>query len=168
MADGSEEDCIVCRKHRDRGRLLPGGPVAEDDLVLVSHIPAAEALGGEGTTAYLGHLFVEPKRHAPGLADLTEAEARSAGWWSTQASRALRDMAGAEHVYAAVYGDAVPHLHVHLLARFPGTPREYWGLRVDRWPQARRGTTSEIEALVRELRAYLSGGADGAVRHHGR
>ena len=32
-------DCSVCRKHRERGALVPGGPVGEDDLVLVSHMP---------------------------------------------------------------------------------------------------------------------------------
>jgi histidine triad (HIT) family protein len=105
---------------------MPGEPVGEDELVLVSHVVPPDVLGGEGTTAYMGHLFVEPRRHAPGLADLTDAEARSVGWWCTRVSRALRDVSGAEHVYAAVFGDAVPHLHVHLLPRFPGTPREYW------------------------------------------
>jgi histidine triad (HIT) family protein len=78
------------------------------------------------------------------------------GWWTTRASRAPREVAGAEHVYAAVIGDAVPHLHVHLLPRFPGTPREYWWTRVDDWPDARRGTIAEIAALVTELRGYLT------------
>ena len=59
-------------------------------------------------------------------------------------------------MYAAVFGDAVPHLHVHLLPRFAGTPREYWGVHVNRWPQARRGTAVEIEALVRELHTYVT------------
>jgi histidine triad (HIT) family protein len=135
---------------------MPGGPVAEDDLVLVSHVVTPEALGREGTRAYLGHLIVEPRRHAPGLADLTDAEARSVGSWSARASRALRDVTGAEHVYAAAIGDAVPHLHVQLLPRFPGTPREYWWTRVDEWPEARRGGTAEIAALVRDLRSYLA------------
>jgi diadenosine tetraphosphate (Ap4A) HIT family hydrolase len=67
---------------------------------VVSHIVTPDALGREGTAAYLGHLLVEPLRHAPGLADLTDAEARSVGWWSTQASRALREVAGAEHARA--------------------------------------------------------------------
>jgi diadenosine tetraphosphate (Ap4A) HIT family hydrolase len=53
------------------------------------------------------------------------------GWWCTRASRALRDVAGAEHFYAAVIGDGVAHLQVHLLPRYPGTPREYWWDRVD-------------------------------------
>jgi histidine triad (HIT) family protein len=152
----STMDCFVCRKHRDRGLLLPGGPVAEDDLVLVSHIVTPDLLGREGTTAYLGHLFIEPLRHAPCLAALTDAEARSMGWWCARASRALREVAGAEHVYAAVIGDEVPHLHVHLLPRFPGTPREYWWTRVDEWPQARRGDAAEIAVLVGELRSYLA------------
>ena len=85
MAGGDTEDCFVCRKHRDRGPLVPGGPVAEDELVLVSHVVTPGALGREGATAYLGHLLVEPRRHAPGLADLTDAEARSVGWWCTRA-----------------------------------------------------------------------------------
>jgi histidine triad (HIT) family protein len=157
-ADGDIADCFVCRKHRERGSLIPGGPVGEDDLVLVSHIVTPQALGREGTTAYLGHLFVEPRRHAPGLADLTDAEARAVGWWCTRASRALRKVAGAEHVYASVIGDAVPHLHVHLKPRYPGTPREFWWTRLDEWPQARRVGTEEIEVFVEQLRASLLAG----------
>src|ERR1700749_1477688 len=158
MSGDSAADCFVCRKHRDRGPLVPGGFVAEDDLVLVSHIVTPDVLGREGTTAYLGHLLVGPRRHAPGLAALTAAEARAVGWGCTQASRALRDVSGAEHVYAAVLGDGVPHLHVHLLPRYPGTPREYWWDRVDEWPGARRGRAPEIAALVRDLRAGVQAG----------
>jgi histidine triad (HIT) family protein len=155
MSDDSAADCFVCRKHRERGLLLPGGPVAEDELIVVSHVVTPDQLGRDGTVAYLGHLIVEPRRHAPGLGDLTDAEAAALGLWCTRASRTLRDAAGAEHVYAAVFGNAVPHLHVHLLPRFPGTPREYWGLQVDEWPGARRGDESEIAALVRKLRAHI-------------
>ncbi len=155
-ADDDIADCFVCRKHRDLGSLMPGGPVGEDDLVLVTHIVTPRALGREGTTAYLGHLFVEPRRHAPGLADLTDAEARAVGWWCSRASKALRAVAGAEHVYAAVIGDGVPHLHVHLKPRYPGTPREFWWNRLDEWPDARRGSEAEIAVLVQALRASLS------------
>jgi diadenosine tetraphosphate (Ap4A) HIT family hydrolase len=111
-------------------------------------------------TGEAGHLLVEPLRHAPGLADLTDAEARSVGLWCALASRALRAAAGAEHVYLAVFGDGVPHLHVHLLPRFPGTPREYWGTHVNTWPHARRGTAAEIEVFVSGLRRYLADPTD--------
>ncbi len=147
-------ECFVCRKQRDRGPLVPGGAVAEDDLVLVSHLTPA-APGADGRPVYLGHLFVEPLRHAPGLADLTDAEAQRVGLWCARASQALRDVARAEHVYAAVFGDAVPHLHVHLIARYPGAPREYWWPRTSEWPQAPRGGLSEIAAFVEQLRDYL-------------
>ena len=148
MADA---ECFVCRKHRGHRGVVPGGAVGEDELVLVSHVVP----GASGRPVYLGHLLVEPWRHAPGLEDLTDDEARAVGWWCARASRALREAAGAEHVYAAVIGDAVPHLHVHLLPRFPGTPREYWWQRVDEWPEARRGTEQEVGGFVGELRGYL-------------
>jgi histidine triad (HIT) family protein len=157
MTASEDADCFVCRKHRDRGALLPGGPVAEDDLVVVSHVVTPAALGRDGTTAYLGHLFVEPVRHAAGLADLSDAEAGAVGRHAARASRALRAVAGAEHVYSAIIGDGVPHLHVHLMPRYPGTPREYWWTRLQEWPQAPRGDAAEIEALVARLRAYQAG-----------
>jgi hypothetical protein len=49
MAGGDTEDCFVCRKHRDRGPLVPGGPVAEDELVLVSHIGLVVHAGEPGS-----------------------------------------------------------------------------------------------------------------------
>ena len=101
-----QPDCFVCRKHREQGSLLPGGPVAEDDLVVVSHLTPAIP-GRPERPVYLGHLLVEPRRHAPGLPDLTSAEAERVGWWCTAASQALRDAAGAEHVYAMVIGDGL-------------------------------------------------------------
>jgi hypothetical protein len=62
-----------------------------------------------------------------------------------------------------VLGDGVPHLHVHLLPRFPGTPREYWGTHVNQWPQARRGPAADIEALVAQLRRHLLGDGPWAL-----
>ena len=59
-------------------------------------------------------------------------------------------------MYAAVIGDHLPHLHVHLLPRYPGTPKEYWWDRVDDWPGARRGLEPEITELVGALRAWLA------------
>ncbi|MFD7712561.1 HIT family protein [Streptomyces sp. NPDC059786] len=155
-------DCFVCRKHRDV-TLMPGGPVHEDDLVVVSHLsPRAP---GQPEEVYLGHLLVEPRRHAAGLADLTDEEAGRVGHWNAAAARALRDVAGADHVYAAVIGDQVPHLHVHLLPRYPGTPRQYRWTRVDEWPGAPRGREAAVGEFVGRLRAgLLRGGRPGGGR----
>jgi diadenosine tetraphosphate (Ap4A) HIT family hydrolase len=50
-------------------------------------------------------------------------------------TRALRESEGAEHVYLVVVGHESPHLHVHLVPRYPGTPREFWDpLRVAESP----------------------------------
>jgi histidine triad (HIT) family protein len=134
---------------------MPGGPVGADELVVVSHL-SSRGPGRAEEPAYLGHLFVEPRRHAAGLADLTELEAQAVGSWCARASRALREVTGAGHVYAAVLGDGTPHLHVHLLARYPGTPRQFWGLKADEWPGAERGTDPQIAGLVTRLRTYLA------------
>lgn len=142
-------DCFVCRKHRGEER-VPGGPIYEDDLVYASH----KSPPPDGR-AYLGWCFVEPRRHAPGLADLTDAEAQAIGWLVARLSRALKAELNAEHVYAFVIGDRVPHLHVHLIPRYPDAPTEYWGVRVDEWPEAPKGDEAEIAALVARLRTRI-------------
>jgi diadenosine tetraphosphate (Ap4A) HIT family hydrolase len=141
--------CFVCDKHRDPGL----DPVASDELAVVTHV-APDAPDRSGPV-YLGHLVVEPRRHAPGLADLTDAEAASIGTWAARASRALR-AEGAEHVYSMIVGHRIDHLHQHLVPRYPGTPREYWWPpRMDEWPDARLGGPAEIARIVRGLRTHL-------------
>jgi histidine triad (HIT) family protein len=144
-------DCFVCRKHRGEVS-VPGGAVYQDDLLYAGHasIPAEEGV------AYLGSLLVEPRRHVPGLADLTDAEAQRLGLLITRLSRALIVSAGAEHVYLFVFGHHVPHLHVWVVPRYPGTPREYWGTRVDEWPAAPRGGAQEIADLCERIRVQLA------------
>lgn len=149
-----EEDCFVCRKHRGE-EAVPGGPIYEDGLIYVSH----RAAPPEGR-AYLGWCFVEPRRHAPGLADLTDEEAEAVGRLVARLSRALKVELGAEHVYGFVLGDRVPHVHVHVIVRHPGAPEAYWGVRVDEWPEAPTGDEAEIGALVTRLRERLHAGAD--------
>ena len=152
--------CFVCRKHR--GEIaVPGGAIYEDDLLYVGHVQVRD----DQATAYLGHLLVEPKRHASGLADLTDDEAAALGLLVARVSRALEERVGAEHVYGFVLGDAVPHLHVHVVPRYPGAPREFWGVRVDDWPEAPRGGPEAISALCADLRAALE--VEGAVPRGG-
>jgi histidine triad (HIT) family protein len=142
-------DCFVCRKHRGQ-EPVPGGPIYQDALTHVSH-----AVLGQEDRAYLGWCLVEPRRHVPGLGDLSDEEAQAIGRLVARLSRALQAELHAEKVYAFVLGDRVPHLHVHLVPRHPGAPREFWGVHVDEWPEAPRGDEREIEALVTRLRARL-------------
>ena len=144
-------DCFVCRKHR--GQIpVSGGAIHDDGLIYVGHAQVSDDQG----TAYLGHVLVEPKRHVPGLAELSESEAEAMGRMVTRISRVLKAVEGVVHVYAFVIGDRVDHLHVHLVPRYVGAPREYWGVRVDEWPDAPRGGPDEVAALCDMLRANLS------------
>jgi diadenosine tetraphosphate (Ap4A) HIT family hydrolase len=147
----SETDCFICRKHRG-DEPAPGGPIYEDELVFASHGYHPE----RNPEPYLGHVVVEPKRHAPGLADLTNDEAAAVGVAVTRLARALIVSEGAEHVYSAVVGHHTPHLHVHLIPRYPGTPREYWDpFRVDEWPEAKHGGPDIAAEVAERIRARL-------------
>jgi diadenosine tetraphosphate (Ap4A) HIT family hydrolase len=70
-------------------------------------------------------------------------------------ARLLQQTLGAAHVYLYVIGDEVPHLHVHLVPRYPGTPREYWGPAVTRWPEAPRVDPEAMRQLISSLRGKL-------------
>jgi histidine triad (HIT) family protein len=136
--------CPICAKHLDLSA-VPGGALMEDEHAVVVHAPSD----------YLGYLMVEPRRHVAELGDLTPDEAASMGRLAARASAALRDQGGAEHVYAAVIGHGVDHLHLHLIPRYPNSPREYWWTRVDEWPDAPRGGAQAVTALVARLRQAL-------------
>lgn len=147
-------DCFVCAKHRSL-QTLPGGVIMADAHAIVSHLPLTTP-AGTVESVYLGYLFVEVRRHVSELSDLSTEEAASVGLFAARASAALRESEGAEHVYAAVIGHGVDHFHLHLIPRYPATPREYWWLRVDEWPDAPRGDGVEIDALGDRLRRALA------------
>ncbi len=149
-----EPTCFVCRKHQGL-ETMPGGPIAESSLGVVSHA----GLWGDESEHYLGHLFVEPRKHVPGWPDLTPEEAADLGVQIQIASRALVAVCAAEHVYSFVLGDHIPHLHVHLFGRYPGAPRAYWGTKVDEWPDAPHGDMAAMAALASDLRDHIQGRA---------
>jgi diadenosine tetraphosphate (Ap4A) HIT family hydrolase len=91
------------------------------------------------------------------MADLMDAAAQALGLLLTRLSRALMISEKAEHVYVFLFGDRVRHVHVHVLPRYPGAPREYWGVRVDEWPDAPRGGPAEMADVCARLRACLQG-----------
>jgi histidine triad (HIT) family protein len=146
-------ECYICTKHTAMS-VVPGGELIADEHAVVSHLPLTTPTSCSASV-YLGHLFVEPRRHVTELGELTADEAASVGRLASLASGALQRSEGAEHVYAAVIGHGVEHLHLHLIARYPGTPREYWWTRVDEWPDAPRGDAQAVRALMDRLRAAL-------------
>jgi diadenosine tetraphosphate (Ap4A) HIT family hydrolase len=64
--------------------------------------------------ALRGFCYLEPKRHVPFITDLEGREAAEFGRVLSRAARAIKSAAGAKLVYVYIYGDHIPHLHVHL------------------------------------------------------
>jgi len=151
MAHGGA--CFICDKHQ-RGADVPGGVLHRDDLVYAGHVHPLD-----GPTAALGYLVVEPLRHVAALGDLTDDEAARIGVVANRLSRLVREVAGAEHVYAFVFGDTIPHLHVHLAPRYPGSPAHLQGLGavgIQRSVDVPRGDRAAVDELCDRLRAAIS------------
>jgi histidine triad (HIT) family protein len=70
-ASHAASDCSIWRKHRSEVT-VPGGAVYEDERVYAGH-----AAVQDGPHNDLGSLFVEAKRHVPGLAELDDAAAQA-------------------------------------------------------------------------------------------
>lgn len=61
-----------------------------------------------------GFAYLEPKRHIRYITELDGSEAATFGPAMARSTRVLKEATGAEVVYAYIFGDGVPHLHVHL------------------------------------------------------
>jgi histidine triad (HIT) family protein len=60
-------DCFICAEHAE----MPSTVLAAEEHVVVAHLA--------GESVHLGYLFVEARRHVPGLGDLNDAEAAAVG-----------------------------------------------------------------------------------------
>jgi diadenosine tetraphosphate (Ap4A) HIT family hydrolase len=139
--------CRLCERLRDPS-VIPGGAIYEDDLLHASH------WYGDGP-GYLGEILIQTKRHTPGVADLTDEEARDVGLQSTRIARALKEVVGAEKIYTYVFGEAVPHFHELVVARPHDVPERYWRLNLSDWPEAPQGDAEAVAELAVRLRARL-------------
>jgi diadenosine tetraphosphate (Ap4A) HIT family hydrolase len=125
--------------------------IHENDLIFISHAQ----LWGDEKEHYLGHIIVETRRHVAEVADLTAEEAQTIGLYTSRIARALLHTEKMEHIYIFVIGDGVPHVHYHVIGRYPGAPRAFWGPRVDEWPEAPKGDAAAIEKVADRLRDFL-------------
>lgn len=155
METNYTQSCLVCRKLLGEVS-VPGGIIFASDLITISHAQ----LFKEEKQHYLGHLFVETKRHVAELGDLTPEEAREVGLWVSRASKALMAVLNMEHVYAFAIIDGVPHVHIHVIGRYPGAPHEYWGAKVDEWPEAPKGDETAIAGLAQRIHAWFDTNPD--------
>ncbi len=138
-------NCLICTKHKE-----PLSPlIYEGQHALLVHYHCT----AENPKMYKGYLFVESRRHVPSYAELSEAEAAEIGTLISKAAKLLKQSLGAEHIYTFTISDLVPHLHVHIIPRYPKTPKEYWGGRkLIEWPDAPLIDSKEIQRISEELR----------------
>lgn len=97
-------ECPMCR-----------GAAADDELERIevwqdAHWRLTVSLSSE----VAGFAYLEPKRHIRHITDLDGPEAATFGPAMAHSTRALKETTGAEVVYVYIFGDGVPHLHVHL------------------------------------------------------
>lgn len=142
-------DCFICNKHA--GNIQTSGVmIYEDEYIYVGHIDR------NGEPNYLGHIMIDLKRHVPSLGDLNMEEAMTFGKAMARVSKAIMETEKAEHIYSYVTGHAVPHLHMHLVPRYPNTPKEYWGpFSVYDWEDAPMGDNNDVTELCNRLKTYL-------------
>lgn len=96
--------CIFCRGREADGE-LDRVEVWQDE-----HWRLTIALASE----VAGFAYLEPKRHISHIHALDGAEAATFGPAMARSTAALRSATGADVVYVYIFGDGVPHLHVHL------------------------------------------------------
>lgn len=99
--------------------------------------------------------MIDIKRHVPGLAELTDEEAKRFGLISSRVSKALKASEGAEHIYTFVSGNGVPHMHMHIIPRYANTPKEFWSpTEVAKWNGAPYGDTEKSKTMRKNTKVY--------------
>lgn len=97
-------DCPMCR-----------GPAADEELERIQvWADRLWRLTISLAAEVPGFAYLEPKRHIGFITDLDGAEAEAFGAVLARCTRVLKETTGVEIVYVYIFGDGVPHLHVHL------------------------------------------------------
>jgi diadenosine tetraphosphate (Ap4A) HIT family hydrolase len=128
-------------------------PQLERDTLTLGDLPLGRVL--LMNDANYPWLVLVPRREGiVEIIDLEEADRTALMVEITQISRALRDETRCDKLNVAALGNAVPQLHVHVIARFRGDaagPNAVWG----RAPAKPYAAVAQ-EALAAALRARLS------------
>ena len=74
-----------------------------------------------------GYSCLVLKRHAVELHDLSDAEGAALMRDVQRVSAAVQQITGAVKMNYEIYGNVVPHVHVHLVPRYPGDAIERTG-----------------------------------------
>jgi histidine triad (HIT) family protein len=143
----ADSPCVVCEVVGGRSR-PPGGVVFEDGRFVVYRFPDA--------CPVRGYVLLATRRHVRGLYDLDDAEAAALGPLLVRLQRAQREALGADHAYAFVLGDKVPHFHAHVVPRFPDSPSHLRGSRLFQATASDARPLAELESASDAIRRALA------------
>ena len=149
MSPSDQVECLICQE-QDGRIAIPGGHLIANDQVIAFHCPPTP----KELEPYLGYVFVTSRRHVPSFAELSVDEAAAMGIAISKLSAALK-AEGADPVYVAGIGHGWPHLHIHLIPRWPETPTEVSWTHVADWEGARRGDSEVVSEWTSRLRNNL-------------
>jgi diadenosine tetraphosphate (Ap4A) HIT family hydrolase len=141
--------CVVCRSAQGD---------AELDRVLVWE-DEWWRLTTSRRASVVGFSYLEPKRHIRYLGDLDGTEAMTFGPTLARVARLLCGVTGAEFVWALVFGEHVPHLHVNLAPRRRGDALLEDPVLVD--PAVPKPSRADHEAIIERLRLAASAHGSG-------
>jgi diadenosine tetraphosphate (Ap4A) HIT family hydrolase len=142
--------CALCASITAKDRKPP---LWHDDLFEVRHIDPPWGVAG--------WMMLVARRHVAGPAHFNDQEARAFGPLLRHLSRSLEQVTGALRIYTAALGEAVPHLHCHLVPRYAQMPLGAKGWAVfDLQRAAGAGEVTveaaEVERLSAAYRAALA------------
>lgn len=104
-------------------------PQLADDTVAIGDLPLGRVLVSKDAN-YPWLVLVPRRAGAVEIIDLEEAEQAQLMTEITRVSRALKEVTGCHKLNVAALGNAVPQLHVHIVARHTtdaAWPRPIWG-----------------------------------------
>jgi diadenosine tetraphosphate (Ap4A) HIT family hydrolase len=141
------DECFACEVNDGR-RVPPGGTIYQDEHWQADH----------GTPPLVnGHIVLKPKRHVEDLADLMPDEAATLGIAAQRLQAAMRIALEPERVYMCSFGEAVRHLHFHLLPRYAQMPARGPNLVEELFSGRWRCTDEQAEEAADRVRSALSG-----------
>ncbi len=146
--------CAVCAKHLSLEG-LPGGVIYQNEFIFVAHFPLFSE--PSAFKPHYGHIILDLKRHITSPAVMTDEEASQVGLWLQRISHFLERDLAAEHTYQFRIGDKTPHLHFHIVPRFPDTPHELWGIYLFESPVSRKADTVDIQNISAKMRQAFLG-----------
>ncbi len=142
--------CFVCEKHLsiDQNQILN---INNTNDFIVAHCPDLT-----GTNeVYLGALVIEPKRHVKNWSCLNDKECIELSMLIKEVNRILYSHKKIEHVYTWIFGDAVEHMHIWVMPRYINTPKKFWGTKITKWPESKKGGLPEMAEMIREFQSLV-------------